>query len=211
MGKSAKPWDTTKMHKMQSTVALRHNPAMLKRFFVGLLVILSITIQGCAALGNGLGGGLNSFADSLDGYRFLYPNGWVEVAVANGPDVVVHDIIQQTENISVVINPTPGRKSLADLGTPSEVGYQLSKSAIAPPDSGRTADLLSAEAGLVGDKTYYLLEYLVKLSDGSERHNLASAVVSRGKLFTLNASTPEQRWAVMKQALERSVKSFNVN
>jgi photosystem II oxygen-evolving enhancer protein 2 len=58
---------------------------------------------------------------------------------------------------------------------------------------------------------YYLLEYLVKLADGQERHNLASAVISRGKLFTFNASTPEERWAVMRDVLEKSVQSFTVN
>jgi photosystem II oxygen-evolving enhancer protein 2 len=181
--------------------------SMYKRFAIALLLIVSLTFQGCSV---GLAG-LNGFSDSLDGYRFLYPNGWVQVKVANGPDVVFHDIIEQTENISVVINPVPGRKTLQDLGSPTEVGYQLGKSAIAPEGSGRQADLLKADERQVGEKLFYKLEYLVTLKDGSQRHNLASAVVSRGRLFTLNASTPQERWEVMAELLDKSIQSFIVN
>ncbi|MGG6270144.1 photosystem II reaction center PsbP [Leptolyngbya sp. AN03gr2] len=180
---------------------------MLKRFVAVLLVVLALGLQGCVSSV----GGLKSFADSTDGYRFLYPNGWLPVKVANGPDVVFHDIIKQTENISMVINPVPGKKKLADLGTPTEVGYQLGKSAIAPPDSGRTAELINANSREIADRTYYLLEYLVTLPNQEKRHNLASAIVYRGKLYTLNASTSEERWEKMAPVLTKSVKSFMVD
>jgi photosystem II oxygen-evolving enhancer protein 2 len=181
---------------------------MLKRFLALVLVMFAtLTLQGCVSLG----GGLNAFVDDIDGYRFLYPNGWVQIKVSSGPDVVFHDIIEQTENVSVVINPVPGRKTLADLGTPGEVGYQLSKSAIAPEGSGRIAELVNAAAREVNGRNYYDLEYLVKLPDGSERRNLATATISRGKLFTLNASTPADRWDAMKASLERAIASFLVN
>jgi photosystem II oxygen-evolving enhancer protein 2 len=186
---------------------------MFKRFFTRVFalvatVVLALNLQGCVSIG----GGLNAFVDDIDGYRFLYPNGWVQVkAVNSGLDVVFHDIIEQTENLSIVINPTPGTKSLKDLGSPSEVGYQLSKSAIAPEGSGRTAELIDATERETNGKIYYQMEFLVKLADGRERHNVASAAVSRGKLFTLNASTPEARWEAMKSPLERATQSFLVN
>lgn len=180
---------------------------LFKQVVLTLSLVVALCVQGCSAVGVG---GLQSFSDSLDGYKFLYPTGWVQVQVSNA-DVVFHDIIEQTENVSVVINPTPGQRKLEDLGSPTEVGYQLGKKALAPEGSGRTADLLNAQAGQIGDKTYYLLEYLVKLPSGQERHNLASAAVSRGKLFTFNASTPEDRWETMKELLEKAVKSFTVN
>jgi photosystem II oxygen-evolving enhancer protein 2 len=179
---------------------------MLKRFLSACLLVLTLGLQGCLGIG-----GLNSFNDDIDGYRFFYPNGWAEVKVSGGPDVVFHDIIEQTENISVVINPAPGKKLLSDLGTPGEVGYQLSKSAIAPPNSGRTAELVNAASRELSGKTYYVLEYLVTLADGRQRHNLATASVSRGKLFTLNASTPEERWETMKPSIQKSISSFMVN
>jgi photosystem II oxygen-evolving enhancer protein 2 len=183
----------------------------IKVMLITSVVIVALTLQGCSA---GVLGGLSSHIDSLDGYRFLYPTGWTEVknlAETSGLDVIFHDIIEQTENISVVINPTPGKRKLDDLGTPSEVGYRLGKSAIAPDGSGREAELVNAEAGQVGDRLYYLLEYAVTLPDGQHRHNISSAVIYRGNLYTLNASTPEARWDTMKDILTQSVKSFTVD
>jgi photosystem II oxygen-evolving enhancer protein 2 len=181
---------------------------VLKRIAAMLLVILSLSLQGCVSAVGGVSG-VKSYVDSIDGYQFLYPNGWLQVRVDNGPDVVFHDLIEQTENVSVVISPVSGQKSLTDLGSPSEVGYQLGKKAIAPPGSGRQADLISAEARELGDKVYYLLEYAVKIGD-QVRHNLASAVISRGKLYTFNASTPESRWSKTETLLKQVVNSFSV-
>jgi photosystem II oxygen-evolving enhancer protein 2 len=184
---------------------------MLKRLVTMLVMVVSlVSLQGCVSVGGVEG--LNKFVDALDGYQFLYPNGWLEVKVSNasGADVVFHDIIEQAENVSVVINPlSAGSKKLEDLGSPGEVGYKLGKSAIAPPGSGREAELVSAEAREVGDKTYYLLEYIVKIGDRT-RHNIAEVAASRGKLYTINASTAEDRWEKMKDILERSIKSFSV-
>lgn len=178
---------------------------MLKRIATIALLILSLSLTGCVSAI----AGLKSYADSIDGYQFLYPNGWLQVK-SNGADVVFHDLIETTENVSVVISPVADGKTLTQLGTPGEVGYKLAKSAIAPLDSGRKAELVNAGKLEVGDKTYYLLEYAVKLPNQQERHNLASVAVSRGKLFTFNASTPEKRWLKIKPTLEQVVKSFSV-
>ncbi|WP_413161027.1 photosystem II reaction center PsbP [Capilliphycus salinus ALCB114379] len=179
---------------------------MLKRITAILFVIVSLTLGGCVSIG---AAGLNSFVDTTDGYEFLYPNGWVEVKVSDGPDVVFHDMIEQTENVSVVISPIPDHKTLDEIGTPTEVGYKLSKNAIAPPGSGREAELVNAESRQKGDKTYYLLEYAVTLPN-QKRHDFASVTVSRDQLFTLNISTPEKRWEKTHNQLEQVVKSFNV-
>ncbi|MEW6494037.1 MAG: photosystem II reaction center PsbP [Cyanobacteriota bacterium] len=178
---------------------------MLKAITALLLLVLSLTLHGCTTSVSGLKG----YVDSTDGYEFLYPNGWVEVQVTDGPDVVFHDLIERTENVSVVMSSVPEGKTLTDLGTPGEVGYQLQKNAIAPPNSGRQAELVNAEARESGDKTYYLLEYNVKLPN-QERHNIASVAVSRGKLYTFNASTTEQRWGKMHDVFEIAAKSFSV-
>jgi photosystem II oxygen-evolving enhancer protein 2 len=154
--------------------------------------------------------GFRSFVDTADGYEFLYPNGWLQVKVANGPDVVFHDLIEISENVSVVISPVPENKTLQELGTPTEVGYKLGKAALAPPDSGRSAELVNASQRESQGKIYYHLEYLVKLPNQQERHNIASVAVSRGKLFTFNASIPEKRWRRVKQNMEEVVNSFLV-
>ncbi|AFZ59846.1 photosystem II reaction center PsbP family protein [Anabaena cylindrica FACHB-243] len=154
--------------------------------------------------------GFKSFVDSADGYQFLYPNGWLQVKVANGPDVVFHDLIEISENVSVVISPVPAGKNLAELGTPTEVGYKLGKAALAPVDSGRKAELTNAVQKESNGKIYYLLEYEVQLPNGQQRHNISSVAVSRGKLFTFNASVPERRWQKLQRMIDEIVNSFTV-
>ena len=58
--------------------------------------------------------------------------------------MVFHDLIEVSENVSVVISPVPEGKTLPELGTPTEVGYKLGKAALAPADSGRSAELINA-------------------------------------------------------------------
>ncbi len=180
---------------------------MLKRIAAILLIMLSLSLTGCASTASGL----KSYVDSTDGYEFLYPNGWLPVKVSNGPDVVFHDLIETTENVSVVVSSVPQSKTLAELGTPGEVGYKLSKSAIAPPDSGREAELVNAGKLESDGKIYYLLEYAVKLPNQQELHNLASVAISRGKLFTFNVSALEKRWPKVRQVFEQLVNSFSVD
>ncbi len=194
-------------------VTMLHRFAALKRTFKGLAIalvcIVSLGLSGCVSSS---GGGLQSYVDSIDGYRFSYPIGWVQVQLTQegGPDVVFRDLINSTENISVVINDVPGDKTLAELGSPTEVGYLLQKSALAPEGSGRTAELVDAEEFVAGDKTFYLLEYLVNLPD-QVRHDLATVVVHRGQLYTLNASTVESRWKSVKGMMREVVTSFAVS
>jgi photosystem II oxygen-evolving enhancer protein 2 len=181
---------------------------MLKRLAVFLCATLAIILSSCSVSPTS---GLKNYTDAYDGYEFFYPNGWTEIDASNiAPDVIFHDLIESSENVSVVINPVNGTESIAELGTPSDVGNQLAKTAIAPPDSGRSAELVNV-ASRTDDKghTYYLFEYAVTLPD-SERHNLASAVISRGQLFTLNVSTPEQRWEKDGDQLKIIAQSFSV-
>jgi photosystem II oxygen-evolving enhancer protein 2 len=187
--------------------AQRNLNQMWKRIALILLLVLSFSLSnpGVAAAA-----GLKSFVDTADGYEFLYPNGWLQVRVADGPDVVFHDLIEVSENVSVVISPVREGKTLTQLGTPSEVGYRLGKVALAPPDSGRSAELINAGKREVKGKTYYMLEYEVKLPNQQVRHNIASVAVSRGKLFTFNASIPEKRWPRLKRMIDEVVDSFLV-
>ena len=178
---------------------------MFKRIGSLLLVLLTLTLTGC------LGGtvGLKSYIDAKDGYQFLYPNGWIPVKISNGPDIVFRDLIEESENVSVVINPVESAKTLSDLGTAGEVGYKLSKVALAPAGSGREAELVNAEAREGNGKLYYLLEYAVKLPN-EERHNLASVVLNKGKLYTFNVSTTEKRWQKLKTEFQQIADSFSI-
>jgi photosystem II oxygen-evolving enhancer protein 2 len=179
---------------------------MLKRMAIMAVLIVSLTLQGCV----GLGGGLKAYVDALDGYRFLYPNGWLQVAVKDGPDIVFHDLIEETENVSVVMSNLTGTKQLTDLGSPTEVGLQLVDKVLAPTNSNRTAEVLAADARTTGEKTYYNFEFLVKSPNG-DRHNVTSVAVNRGKLYTLNVSAPEQRWQTVEDIFRKVANSFTVD
>lgn len=179
---------------------------MLKRLTILLLILVSISLQSCLPTSLNL----KSYVNPYKGYELLYPNGWVQTKVDNGPDVVFHDLIEEKENISVVINPVADGKSLEEIGTPTEVGYRLSKNVIAPPDSGREADLISAESRQVGEVTYYLLEYAIKLPTNLVRHNLTSVAVRRGQLFTCSLYTSEQRWQKAQTLFRQVVNTFSV-
>ena len=183
---------------------------MLKSFLAGLLIILSVAITGCSA---GVSG-LQSYVNTSKGYEFLYPNGWIPVnlgtSARSSVDVVFRDLVERTENLSVIINEVPEGKTLSDLGTPSEVGYRFLKAIENSPSTDIEAEFLRAEAREGKDKTYYLLEYEENLPDREARHNIASVAVSRGKIFTFSLSTPERRWNSVKDSFEIAAKSFTV-
>ena len=183
---------------------------MFKSFCAGLLIVLSLVISSCSA---GVSG-LQSHVNTSKGYEFLYPNGWIPVNLGTSArgsvDVVFRDLVERTENLSVIINEVPDGKTLEDLGTPSEVGYRLLKVINSTPNPDRKAEFIRAESREGKDKTYYLLEYEENLPDREERHNLASVAVSRGKIFTFNLSTPQRRWDQVKDSFEIAAKSFSV-
>lgn len=177
---------------------------MLKRFVALLLVVVALGLQSCSN-----GTSLQSYNDSYEGYEFQYPTGWVEATVPDGPDTVFHDIINADENVSVVVSPVSDGKTLEDLGTPTEVGYKLSKSITSQSTDGRNVELINAQSFDTGDKLYYILEYVANLPSGT-RHDLASVIVRRGQLYTFNASIPESRWEKMKNTIKQTVASFSV-
>ena len=181
---------------------------MLKR--LAALMIVFATMFGLQACSSSAPVSLLDYVNSFQGYQFSYPTGWLEVKVSDGPDVVFHDIINATENVSVVVSPVADGKTLEDLGGPTEVGYKLSKSITEMAGSDRDVELVNAQNIETAEgKTYYILEYLTTTPTG-QRHNLASAIVRRGQLFTFNASVPESRWKRLKNALTQSVASFSV-
>ena len=178
---------------------------MLKRWAIVAVLVVGITLQGCVSAT----AGLKSYVDSYDGYKFLYPNGWVPAKVSNGPDLVLHDFVEPSENASVVISDVPEGRTLADLGTPTEVGQRLANRTISSDDGERKAELIIAESYDSEVGPYYILEYEVTLPD-TVRHNLASVVVRRNKLFTFNVSTTEARWQKVKKTFQQVVSSFSV-
>ena len=61
--------------------------------------------------------------DPQDGYSFVYPFGWQEVAV-KGQDVVYKDVIEPLESVSVSITQTD-KADVTEFGSPAEVRITL--------------------------------------------------------------------------------------
>jgi len=168
-------------------------------------LVLGLVLASCSAAA----AGLNSFQSPDGRYAFLYPTGWTRVQVSGGPQVVFHDLINSDETLSLVISSVDGDDELSQLGSAVAVGERLRRTAIAPEGSGRDATLVEARERQDNGHTFYDLEYAVHLAD-RDRHELATVVVDRGRLYTLAASTNEVRWPKVKVLFDQVIRSFNL-
>ncbi|MEB3233888.1 MAG: photosystem II reaction center PsbP [Cyanobacteriota bacterium] len=168
-------------------------------------MVLGVLLASCSAAA----AGLNSYQSPDGRYAFLYPTGWTRVQVTGGPQVVFHDLINSDETLSLVISQVDGDDDLSQLGSAVAVGEKLRRSAIAPEGSGREATLVEARERQESGHTFYDLEYAVHLAD-RDRHELATVVVDRGRLYTLAASTNEVRWSKVKGLFDQVIRSFSL-
>jgi photosystem II oxygen-evolving enhancer protein 2 len=183
------------------------NKFMFKRALAILLVMCSLSLSGCVTPRTS---GLAPFVDSRDGYSFLHPSGWLQKNIKNGPDIVFHDIVEPSENVSVVIGKLKSVKTLEEIGTANDIGLRIQEKVIASPN----ATLVSAEAYENNGKPYYLLEYKISspANKASEsRHDLVSVTANDGSFYTLSISTLESRWLKLKDTFYRVANSFTVN
>jgi photosystem II oxygen-evolving enhancer protein 2 len=175
----------------------------LRSLLAALLV--GAVLVGCSAAA----AGLNSFQSPDGRYAFLYPTGWTRVQVSGGPQVVFHDLINSDETLSLVVADVNPTNDLTDLGSAVAVGEKLRRAVIAPEGSGRQAELVEAGEREQGGHTFYDLEYAVHLQD-RDRHELATVVVDRGRLYTFAASTNEVRWPRVKGLFQQVISSFTL-
>ncbi|MFN5221658.1 MAG: photosystem II reaction center PsbP [Cyanobacteriota bacterium] len=181
-------------------------PAASRRWpAAALALLLAVVMAGCSAAA----AGLNSFQSPDGRYAFLYPTGWTRVQVSGGPQVVFHDLINSDETLSLVVSEVTPQSDLESLGSAVAVGETLRRNVIAPEGSGRQAELIEAKERTQGERTFYDLEYTVHLAD-RDRHELATVVVDRGRLYTFAASTNEVRWPKVKELFSRVVSSFTL-
>ena len=166
---------------------------------------LALVLVGCSASA----AGLNGFQSSDGRYAFLYPTGWTRVQVSGGPQLVFHDLINSDETLSLVISDVAAQGDLEALGSAVAVGEQLRRLVIAPDGSGRAAELVEASERQESGRTFYDLEYSVHLQD-RDRHELATVVVDRGRLYTFAVSTNEIRWPKVKDLFHQVVTSFTL-
>jgi photosystem II oxygen-evolving enhancer protein 2 len=187
--------------------AARPRPASgLRRWSLALCgLVLAVAMVGCSATA----AGLQSFQSPDGRYAFLYPTGWTRVQVPDGPQLVFHDLINSDETLSLVISEVDAGNNLEDLGSAVAVGERLRRGVIAPEGSGREAELVEARERDQNGRTYYDLEYAVHLAD-RDRHELATVVVDRGRLYTFAASTNEVRWPRVRELFDRVIGSFTL-
>ena len=96
------------------------------------------------------------------------------------------------KNVSVVISEVPEGKTLEDLGTPTDVGYKLSKSFNVIAAGESDVELVSAQRIDTPDsKTYYILEYVADLPSGI-RHNLGQRHRPPGQAVHLQRLYPRK-------------------
>ena len=165
-----------------------------------LAMALVLTLGACSTGG---ASGLEPFKSQDGRYGFLFPTGWTRVAVDNGPEVVYHDLINSDETLSLVISKLENEVDLDDLGGADAVGERL----FGENNIKNPIQLIEAKEREVEDHTFYDLEYSVNLEEKS-RHEFATVVVDRGYLYTLAASSSEQRWSKMQDIFKRVVSSF---
>lgn len=181
--------------------------ARVGRVLFSTLLVLGLIggLTACSAAA----AGLQSFQSPDGRYAFLYPTGWNRVQVSGGPQVVFHDLINSDETLSLVISDVNTINNLNDLGSAEAVGERLKQVVIAPEGSGREAELVEARERELAGRTFYDLEYSVHLADRN-RHELATVVIDRGRLYTFAASTNDARWPKVRELFQRVITSFNL-
>ncbi|KAL4566458.1 hypothetical protein LXL04_030573 [Taraxacum kok-saghyz] len=149
--------------------------------------------------------GFYPVTDKTDGYSFIYPFGWQEIAI-EGQDKVFKDVIEPLENVSVNVFPT-NREDIRDLGSPQEVAEALIKKVLAPPS--QKTKLLNAAEHEVDGKAYYTFEFVAQAPNFT-RHALSTITIGNGKFYTLTTGANERRWGKMKDKLNTVVDSFKI-
>ncbi|KAK3234006.1 Thylakoid-anchored PsbP-like protein [Cymbomonas tetramitiformis] len=94
------------------------------------------------------------------------------------------------ENVSLIVAPIQRGFSMDQLGTPEEAGTTLLSTTIAPPGSGKEANLIEARSRTMDGYLYYILEYTVA-SRAWARHNFAVFVARDDTLYTFNAQASQ--------------------
>ncbi|KAJ8772054.1 hypothetical protein K2173_027231 [Erythroxylum novogranatense] len=118
-------------------------------------------------------------------------------------------------NVSVIVSPVPIDFSFEAFGGAREVGEVIIKTVTG---SGQRSDLKgtligsSSRVGSVGsgrNVRYYELEFTVE-SPKFRRHNVAVCCANGGRLYTLNAQSPESAWPNVKSDFRRIADSFSL-
>ncbi|GAB4817393.1 hypothetical protein N2152v2_004439 [Parachlorella kessleri] len=143
--------------------------------------------------------------DTQDGYEFLYPFGWQEIAI-DGQDVVFKDVIEPLESVSVNLLPTD-KTDISEYGPLDDVVLTLADKVLTGPS--QEVKIITANERMQDGRRYYDFEFTAKTRNYTRRA-LASVTVGNGKFYTLLTGANERRWGKMQDKVETVLKSFEV-
>lgn len=170
-----------------------------------VLAAAAVATTPASALAGKVPKGFSAYQDRNDGYQFLYPFGWQEIAV-QGQDVVFKDVVEPLESVSVSYILTDSA-SIDEFGPSETVAETLARQVLTPPT--QPVELLKAEVRSTNGQKYLEFEFLVE-APRYKRHSMAVVTVANGKFFTLTTGANERRWNKMQEKLKAMVHSFQM-
>jgi photosystem II oxygen-evolving enhancer protein 2 len=128
----------------------------------------------------------------------MAPSGWNKFDGEVGAyDIKWGDLVDKNENIKISSNPVKSTTSSIDvLGEVQTVGESLA--------AKRDAKLISATERLTDGILFYKFDFA--LNDGT--HQLLQLCVSKGKVWSVDASAKESRWSKRSEMYENVLGSF---
>ena len=171
---------------------MSYNVGVSRRLVIGIMTgtIASMVLPKEQAIA----GEVVPYTDLPKGFKIMRPNGWNEFAgTPDQYDIKWADVIQPLEFVQILT--TPSIKPLSELGDVNNVGERLAKS--------RGGELIDAKNLDIDGIPAYVFE----IKKGGA-HQLTLLTVNKAKLFSLTASSGENRWPKREKLLREVVASF---
>jgi photosystem II oxygen-evolving enhancer protein 2 len=143
-------------------------------------------------------------------YSFSYPNNWLQVKVANGSEIMFHDMVNIADHVSVISSPRASDASFSELGSADDMGYRIAKAYLNQTASGRSAELVSAMVQTKDDQNYYILNYEVSQPGRKPNHVIASVGLNHERVFILMVTIDQRRWSKLQTTATEIAHSFSV-
>lgn len=145
-----------------------------------------------------MGGLLEAFQDGPRGLRLMVPSGWNKFEGEVGAyDLKWQDLVDPNENIKISSSPVKSTTESIDvLGNVKELGVKLA--------AKRNAKLVSANERTTEGILFYTFDFALN----DKTHQLLLLCVAKGKLWSVDASSKESRWAKRSEMYQNVLGSF---
>eukprot|EP00288_Rhodomonas_lens_P001292 CAMPEP_0177719268 /NCGR_PEP_ID=MMETSP0484_2-20121128/16015_1 /TAXON_ID=354590 /ORGANISM="Rhodomonas lens, Strain RHODO" /LENGTH=290 /DNA_ID=CAMNT_0019231479 /DNA_START=11 /DNA_END=883 /DNA_ORIENTATION=- len=147
-----------------------------------------------------MGGVLTQYKDVNKGFSILRPNGWNQFDTAPGEyDIKWEDIVEKSELLMVGSSPVKSAKSVDALGALDKVGASLA--------TKKKAELVDSKEREIEGVKYYTFTF--KQGDAKlGAREVYQLCISKGRLWSVTATTAEKRWAKRKELFDNVMLSF---